>query len=152
MVLIMPKARATTVIATSRDRAFDFLLNGENNIEWRTNVVDIRHVDGPKYAPGAVYVQTLRGPLGLRIRGDYRITDAIAPELIRFEVIAGPARPIGTFRIEPSRESHIQVTFTLHFDPRGFQRLLGPAIQRQMNLEVAALSRLKEVLEAGPNR
>ena len=80
------------------------------------------------------------------VPGDYRIAEANPDTRIRFEVVAGPARPVGVFQLAPT-EHGARVTFTLSFEPTGFMRLMNGMIQKTMESEVANLARLKAVLE-----
>ena len=65
----------------------------------------------------------------------------------QFQVIAGPARPTGAYRLEAVDEA-TRVTFRLDYEPQGFARLMSPMIARTMRSEVAMLSNLKTYLEA----
>ncbi len=129
---------------------FDFILDGENNRYWRPAVVDIQRQEGGPTGVGAVYKQGLKGPGGGRIDGDYEITECQTNALISFKVIAGPARPVGSYRFEALGNS-TQVTFTLHFEPKGLAKLMEPMIAKTMQSEVATLSNLKTYLESLPS-
>ena len=64
-----------------------------------------------------------------------------------FKVIAGPARPVGEFRIAPSGTGS-QVTFLLQAELGGLKKLLmGSAVQRSMDGEMAALDTAKGLIE-----
>jgi uncharacterized membrane protein len=128
---------------------FDFVLEGENNRYWRPAVVDIQRLAGKPGGAGAVYKQGLKGPGGGRIDGDYEITDCRTNELIQFQVVAGPARPTGTYRFEALGDA-TRVTFTLHFEPKGLAKLMDPMIARTMQSEIATLANLKAYLENLP--
>jgi hypothetical protein len=62
-------------------------------------------------------------------------------------VVAGPARPVGTYRFE-SAGSSTKVTFVLDFQPKGLARLMDNMINYVMRAEVGNLSNLKSYLEA----
>ena len=146
----MAHAEQTTTINRPVNVVFEFVLKGENNALWRPAVIDIQRVPGKPAGVGAIYKQGLKGPGGRRIEGDYEITESKTNELIKFQVIAGPARPVGTFRFEAAGNS-TRVTFTLHFDPKGLAILMGPMINNTMKPEVATLSNLKSYLESQPS-
>jgi len=95
---------------------------------------------------GAVYKQGLKGPGGRRIEGDYEIVECQPNALITFHVISGPARPTGKYRFERVGNS-TRLTFTLHYEPKGLTRLMGPMITQTMRSEVATLANLKAYLE-----
>jgi len=127
---------------------FDFLLEGKNNSLWRPSVLDVTQVAGTPTGVGARYKQGLKGPGG-RIDGDYEIVESKPNEWIKFQVIAGPARPTGSYRLEALGNS-TQVTFTLDFQPSGLARLMDGIIARTMQSEVQTLSNLKAYLERQP--
>ena len=88
-----------------------------------------------------------KGPGGTHFDADYEIVDAQPEELIRFKVIAGPARPTGTFKMRAEGKT-TQFTFMLDYEPRGpLEKLMGAIIQRAMNAEIANLSNLKGYLK-----
>ena len=92
-------------------------------------------------------MQTLKGPLGSKIAGDYRIVEAIPNSRLKFEVITGPARPVGLFELSPSGDG-CRLSFSLGLQPTGLMRLMDGMIQRTMDAEVQNLSALKTALEA----
>lgn len=143
----MAHAEASILINKPVNDVFAFLLDGTNNPRWRPAVIDIQKMQGKPEGVGAVYKQGLKGPGGRRIDGDYEITEARPNELIKFQVIAGPARPQGTYAFKAEGNS-TQLTFTLHFEPKGLGRLMDPMITNTMKEEVATLSNLKSTLES----
>ena len=142
----MAHAEESITINRPVDEVFNFVLDGMNNPRWRPAVIDIQRVPGKPTGVGAVYRQGLKGPGGRRIDGDYEIVELRPNELISFQVIAGPARPSGTFRFE-SLGGATRVTFILHFEPKGLARLMDPMITSTMRGEVATLANLKAYLE-----
>ncbi len=140
----MAHADATITIDRPAKAVFDFLADGMNNPHWRPTVTDIQPVPGK---PGA-YKQGLKGPGG-RIDGDYEITVSKPNELLVFQVVAGPARPTGTYKLEAAGKA-TRLTFSLDFQPKGLARLMDPMITSTMRSEVAMLSNLKTYLEGQP--
>lgn len=126
---------------------FDFVIDGEKNPLWRPMVADIRLVSGTAGSIGAVYKQGLKGPGGRRIDGDYEIVELKANKLMRFRVIAGPARPIGIYRFEADGNS-TRFTFVLDYKPKGFAALMDGMINRTMKAEVATLDNARAYLES----
>ncbi len=150
----MPRAENMVVIAAPIAAVFAFIADGTNNPRWRPGVMDITPpARGP--CEGAVYGQGLRGPKGQRMEGDYRITEYQPPKRLAFEVIAGPARPTGAFDLEEPVAGATTVRFSLDLQGKGLMKIpmkfAGGVIERQMQAEVACLSRLKSELEAGPD-
>lgn len=142
-------AHAENEIIVNRPRAevYEFLADGLNNTTWRSGVQSIALKSGDGGAQGAVYSQTLVGPGGRSIAGDYEITVAQPGEELRFQVIAGPARPTGTYHLD-EETSGTRVWFALDLQPKGLMKLMGPMIAKTMQAEVAQLQKLKAVLEA----
>ncbi|ALV40700.1 hypothetical protein AU252_05565 [Pseudarthrobacter sulfonivorans] len=67
--------------------------------------------------------------------------------MLAFQVVAGPARPTGEYRLSEV-PGGTMVRFTLDLQPKGLMKLVGPVIARTMEAEVAQLAKLKTVLEA----
>src|ERR1044071_8656958 len=119
---------------------FDFVLDGTNNALWRPGVTDVSPLTEKPYGMGSAFKQGLKGPAG-RIDGDYKITELRPNEFIKFEVTAGPARPIGTYAFVTDGKS-TTVTFILDFPTRGLAKLMEPMINQSMKSEVGTLSNL----------
>ena len=141
----MANASNTVEIVRPPAAVYAFLADGLNNPKWRPGVLEIALASGTAGAEGAVYSQKIKGPMGA-VPGDYRLAEARPHARIRFEVVAGPARPTGVFEIAPT-ERGTRLTFTLSLEPKGLMRLMNGVIQKTMESEVANLARLKEVLE-----
>ncbi|MGN7198552.1 SRPBCC family protein [Arthrobacter sp. SAFR-044] len=143
----MAHAENQITISRSPAEVYMFLADGLNNTAWRTGVQSISLKSGTPGTLGAVYRQTLSGPGGRAIDGDYEITAAEPGTLLGFQVVAGPARPSGAYHLGPSNGG-TKVRFTLDLQPKGLMKLMGPVVQRTMDQEVAQLAKLKTVLEA----
>jgi uncharacterized protein YndB with AHSA1/START domain len=141
----MAHAEATVTINQPVEEVFDFLADGTTNKQWRSGVLDIAKASGD--GAGAIYRQTMKGPGGRKIQGDYRVTRLERPTRLAFEVIAGPARPTGSYELRAESPTSTSVTFTLDLEPRGLAKIMGPMINRQMQKEVASITELKRVLE-----
>jgi uncharacterized membrane protein len=142
----MAHAEGDVTIDRPAATVFDFLVDGMNNPKWRPTVLDIQRVPGTPSGVGAQFKQGLKGPGGRRIDGDYEITASEPNSLIRFQVIAGPARPTGTYRLETTGDT-TRVRLLLEYAPRGLARLMDSMIERTMRAEVAMLANLKAYLE-----
>ena len=142
----MPQAEHTITIGRPADDVFDYLADGMNNARWRPGVLDIERTSHD-VGVGATYRQTMRGPGGRKIAGDYRVTVYDRPRTLAFEVIAGPARPTGVFELTPVDTDTTSVTFRLAVRPTGLMRLMSPMIAKQMRAETAQLDNLKTQLE-----
>lgn len=135
----MAHARQTVIVDRPIGDVFDFLADGLNEPKWRPDVQNVRLVSGDGRSVGSVWAQTMRGPGGRRIRGDYRITRAEPPTRLDFEVVAGPARPVGSFALTGTGPSTTEVTFTLDLVPTGLMRLMSGVIAKQVTKEADAI-------------
>ena len=142
----MAHAEGSILINRPVKVVYDFVLDGMNNPLWRSGVLDIRHRRSTPSGAGAVYIQGFKGPGGSRVDGDYEITECKPNESIRFRVVAGPARPTGSYKFEAAGEA-TRVTFTLHLEPKGLMRMMDGMVNQQMQVEVRALDNLKKYLE-----
>lgn len=128
---------------------FAFVADGTNNLKWRSSVLDVALSGGTSGMVGATYTQGLRGPGGKRIDGDYTITNYVPNSSLSFQVVAGPAHPVGTFTFREDA-GDTRVNFVLDLKTKGLQKLMDPMITATMAREIEALGSLKRVLEAQP--
>ncbi len=144
----MPAARHEVTIGRPSAEVFAFIADGENGTKWRSGIMDIAHVSGS--GVGAIYKQGVKGPGGRRVDADFRVTAYEPGRRLAFETIAGPVRPTGEYLIEDTADG-ARLTFALQAELGGIKKLLmGGAVQKTMESEVAATERLKQVLEAAP--
>lgn len=143
----MAHAENSITIHRPAREVYDFLADGLNNNAWREGVKSISLTEGAAGEPGALYSQTLTGPGGRPLQGDYRITKAQPGRLLGFEVVAGPARPIGTYTLAEDA-GHTIVHFALDAKLPLLMRVMDSMVTRTMQSEVAQLARLKQVLES----
>jgi uncharacterized protein YndB with AHSA1/START domain len=143
----MPSAHHEVTIARPIGEVFAFVADGLNGSRWRPGVLDLSHVSGD--GVGAVYKQGVKGPGGRRIAADYRITEYEPNRRLSFVAIAGPVRPAGTYLFEEV-SGGTRLSFSLEAELDGIKRLLlGGAVQRTMDAEVAATEQLRSILESG---
>ena len=141
----MPSATNTVTIARPPGVVFAFVSDGLNAPKWRSGVLDIALVSGS--GVGAEWKQGVKGPGGRRIDADYVITAYEPGRRLAFRATAGPVRPTGDFTLEAVPEG-TKLTFSLDVELTGIKKLLmGGQVQKTMDAEVAALARLKEVVE-----
>ena len=72
----MAHAENEVIINKPVPEVYSFLADGTNNTKWRPGVVSIELSSGQAGQEGALYKQTLKGPGGRNIDGDYKITVA----------------------------------------------------------------------------
>jgi uncharacterized protein YndB with AHSA1/START domain len=141
----VPNAKETVTIARPVDAVFAFVADGETAPRWRSGVLDIKRVSGE--GGRARYAQGVRGPMGRRIAADYEITAFEPNRRIEFQTTAGPVRPHGRYDFE-AVEGGTRLTFSLDAAVGGIRgMLIGGIVQKTMDAEVAALAKLKDVLE-----
>jgi uncharacterized membrane protein len=142
----MPSAEHQVMIERPAAEVFAFVADGLNGPAWRPGIVDISLISGSGAA--AIYKQGVNGPGGRRIDADYEITAYEPNQHLAFRAIAGPVRPTGEYRLEEVGES-TRLTFSMRAELTGLKKLLmGGAVQKTMDAEVAATERLRELLEA----
>src|SRR4051794_39559219 len=142
----MAGATRTVHIDRPPETVFAVLSDPANEPKWRAHVRRFEP-DGP-LAVGTVVRQTVGGgPGGRPIRADFRLTAFDPPERYAFEVVTGPVRPVGEYRLAAA-DGGTDLTFTLAAELRGIRRvLLGSAVQRSMDGEMRDLDRLKALVE-----
>ena len=146
----MPSAQREVTISRPVEEVFAFVADGLNAAKWRPGVLDIALASGSGL--GAVYRQGVKGPGGRRIDADYRVTAYEQNRRLSFEAIAGPVRPTGEFVFGPA-DGATRLSFALAAELGGIKKLLmGGAVQKTMDAEVASLDRLKELLETSPGQ
>ncbi|GAA1942655.1 SRPBCC family protein [Microbacterium deminutum] len=141
-------ARSTNTVLIHRpvEDVFAFFTTPGNDRRWRTHVISIS-ADGP-VAVGSRISQSVAGPGGRTIPADIEVTGCEPYSRYSFTVVAGPVRPSGDFRFSAEGD-HTRVEFTLSAELSGVKKLLmGGAVQRSMDAEVAALVEAKRILEA----
>jgi hypothetical protein len=144
----MAHAENDITINRSAGEVYAFLADGLNNTKWRPGVQKIALKSGAAGEPGAVYSQTLTGPKGRPLQGDYQITDAEPGRLLAFQVVAGPARPAGRYQLTEN-DGSTTVRFSLDLKLPLLMRVLDSLVTKTMESEVAQLTNLKGVIEAG---
>lgn len=141
----MPAAERTISINQPPSAVFPVLADGRRATLWRPGVLDVELVSVA--GEGAIYRQGIRGPGGRRVDADYEITAHEPDRRLAFRTIAGPVRQTGEFELE-GIGSATALTFRLQVElPLWKRLLLGRAVQASMDAEMAALDRLRDLLE-----
>jgi len=142
----MPSAERTVVINRPIADVFAFVADGAKAQQWRSGVLEISKKSGD--GQGAVYRQVVSGPGGRKIDADYEVTQYTPPTHLGFRAIAGPVRPVGSYDIKEDG-GKTSLTFKLSADLGGWKKwVMGGQVQKTMDGEVAALDKLKSVLES----
>jgi uncharacterized membrane protein len=141
----MEWAQRTVTINRPIEDVFAFFADGENDPLWRPTVKEIKR-DGPLQV-GTRYRLRIAGPGGGIIPADFEITQYRPTERVDFKVIAGPVRPTGSYRFT-DKGTATDVTFELQAELTGMKKMLmGTAVQKSMDDEMANLDRAKQYLE-----
>ena len=140
----MAYAEATVWVARTVPEVFQFVLDGENNKLWRSAVLDVERVLGNPIGVGTVFIQTIKGPNGMKIKADYEMVELKQDQLMVFQVLNGPYRAIGTFSFEPE-ERGTKLTFAMSETSGESDPLRNNHLQNVVN----AITDLKDYLEAG---
>lgn len=141
----MPEAQRSIVIQRPIEEVFAFVSDGATAPRWRPGVLDVEHVAGK--GVGETWRQGVKGPGGRRVAADYEITEWDPPRSLAFRATAGPVRPTGSYRLA-TENGGTRLAFSLRADLSGWKRLvMSGAVQSTMDAEMAALDRLKAVLE-----
>jgi carbon monoxide dehydrogenase subunit G len=141
----VPGAERTIVVNRPVADVFAFVANGENAQQWRPGVLEVKKKSGE--GRGAIYRQLVKGPGRRGIDADYEITDYQPPAHMAFRAIAGPVRPTGSYDLEAT-DGKTSLTFKLSAELSGWKKIvMGGQVQKSMDAEMAALDRLKSVLE-----
>ena len=142
----MPSAERTVVINGPITDVFAFVADGAKAQQWRSGVLEISKKSGD--AQGAVYRQVVSGPGGRKIDADYEVTEYTPPTHLGFRAIAGPVRPVGSYDLKEDG-GKTSLTFKLSAELGGWKKwVMGGQVQKTMDGEMAALDKLKSVLES----
>ena len=143
----MAHAREIVTVERPIGEVFAFLADGLNEPRWRPDVLEVHLRSGDGRAVDSVWAQTMKGPGGRSIPGDYRITRSDPPVRLDFEVVAGPARPVGSFALTEIGPTTTEVSFTLDLVPAGLMKLMSGMIAKQVAKEAAAIRDLPEAMD-----
>ncbi|TCJ28977.1 SRPBCC family protein [Nocardioides jejuensis] len=140
----VPQAANTVVIARPVADVFAFFTTPANDPTWRSGV---KEISGGTPAVGAVVKQTIAGPMGKGIPADIEITALEQDAAYGFRGITGPVRPVGRYTFTVV-EDGTHVHFSLSAEITGLKKLMmGAAVQKSMDAEVAGLAKAKALLE-----
>lgn len=145
----MAFAEYDVVIQCDAMSVYNFLVDARNLPRWRAGIRSIELESGAAGAKGAVYRQTVAGPGGRPVAGDFQITEARPGAEIQYQVIVGAVRPRGGYYLS-TEGRRTRVRFALECEPKGILGLLRSPFRRAMKAEVGQLERLKTVLEGIP--
>jgi len=141
----MPSAQRTLVIHRPVQDVFAFFTDHANDPLWRSQVKEMTAPE--QVGPGSRVHQVIKGPGGRGIPADLEVTAYEPPERYAFQVVAGPVRPAGEFRLTGEGDT-TNVSFSLEAHLDGLKKLLmSRQVQKSMDSEVQALDRARAILE-----
>lgn len=133
----------TTVIGRPVDTVFAYVSDVSNDVHWRTGITESGLRSGEPLGPGVTGYSRAG-----EAEAEWRVTSYNVGESISWDLISGPYRGSGGYRLEPV-DSGTRFTLVADIEPSGFYRLLGPLfgwIGRRQNQ--ADVEKLREILES----
>lgn len=138
----------SVVIDRPIEEVFAFATEPENEPLWQSTSLETEQTSGGPVGVGTTFRNTSKF-LGRRIDSTYEVTENEPPRRQCVRVTSGPIPGSGCYLFEPAEGG---TRFTQRFEAEigGFFRLaeplVGRAIRRQMDVDMATL---KDLLEAG---
>jgi carbon monoxide dehydrogenase subunit G len=142
----MPHAEHETTVGRPAEDVFAFVSNPENDSRWRDGVLELERLSGDG-GVGSRYRQVVKGPGGRRVDADIEVTEHEPPRSHAFRTTSGPVRPSGRYTLERAGDA-TRLRFELDAELGGLKRLLSPMVARTMSSEVAAIEKLRQLLES----
>ena len=133
----------TTVIGRSVDTVSAYVEDVSNDVHWRTGVTESGWRSGPSLALGAIGYTRVG-----EVEVEWRVVSYIPGESIDWELLSGPIRGRGGYRLVPV-DGGTQFTLVADVEPSGVYRLLGPLFAwmgRRRNQ--ADVEKLRDILES----
>lgn len=133
----------TTVISRPVDAVFAYINNVSNDIHWRTGVTESGLHSGEPLGIGSIgYARAGETEV------EWRVVSYNAGESIDWELISGPYKGRGGYRLVPVSNG-TRFTLVADVEPSGLYKLLGPFfgwIGRRQNQ--ADVEKLRDILES----
>ena len=142
----MPRAQRSVRIARPASEVYAFFADPGKEKSWRGSHLKEFTPLGPIEVGTRIH-QVVAGPMGRGIDADIEITGLEPGERYAFVGVSGPLRPVGEYTFHQT-DTDTLVTFTLDAPLSGLKKvLMGNAVQKSMDAEMAALDTAKAVLE-----
>ena len=130
------------------EKAAAYLEDLARHGEWQAAIVEVELLTDPPLRVGTRGVERRRVGPGFTVSSPYEIVEHEPLRRFRYQVTAGPVRPSGTVRIEPSGTG-TRVTVESNFAGHGLGKLFAPMVRRQAAKEIPTdLQTLKSHLES----
>ena len=131
------------------EEVFAYLDQVDRHNEWQGSLVSTTvETDGPTRV-GTQVVERRNVPGGTRDI-PYEITEHDPPRKASFRGTAGPLRPVGTYKIDPTGESSSRMYLELDLEGHGVGKLFAIPARRQAAKQMPVdLEKFKELLESG---
>lgn len=142
----MINVQVSIVIHRPLEEVFAFLSNLENNLQWRTGMIEARKISEGPIGVGTTYRMT-NNFFGRHLEGEAVVTEY---ELNRkYSTINKSGLPIETKRTFEPVEGGTQVTFAVKADIGGFTKLVEPLFASigKRRLTADAI-KVKKIMEA----
>jgi uncharacterized membrane protein len=136
--------RHTVTVGRAVEDVFDYAAQFDRHPEWQDDLTTLTS-DGPP-AVGSTGIATRR--IGPRVQTfGWRMSLYERPQIVGWEILSGPMRPVGTMRFSGEGTS-TRVDFEIALKPRGLMKLIGPLIERQgRKMSAEHLAKFKDILE-----
>ena len=139
----------SVVVDRPIEEVFAFATEPENEPLWQSTSLETEQTSGGPVGVGTTFRNTSKF-LGRRIDSTYEVTENEPPRRQCVRATSGPIPGSGCYLFEPAEEGGTRFTQRLEAEIGGFFRLaeplVGRAIRRQMDVDMATL---KDLLEAG---
>ncbi len=139
----------TVVIERPIEEVFAFTTDPNNESLWQSTSLETEQMTEGEVDVGTTFRNTSKF-LGRRIESTYEVTENDPPHKQCVRVTSGPLPGSGCYLYEPADGGSTSFTQTFEAEVGGFFRLaeplVGRAIRRQMETDMATL---KDLLEAG---
>ncbi len=133
----------TTIINRPVDIVFAYVSDVSNDAHWRTGITESGWRSGEPTEPGAIGYSRAG-----KMEVEWRMVSYSADESIDWELLNGPYRGRGGYRLVPV-DRGTQFTLVADVEPTGLYRLLGPLfgwVGRRQNQ--ADVEKLRDILES----
>ncbi len=136
--------QVTTRVVTPRspEEVYAYLVDFDNQAEWRFDVISSKRTGGETGEVGARYLQRVKQGRK-EVDSDVELTEAEPHRRVAFRTLGGPVTVTGAWRIEPQGEQ-TRIDTEVGIQPHGFLKLfepmMGPSLRKTAGRYEAALA------------
>ncbi len=143
----MFQVKVSIVINRPLEEVFGFLSNLENNLKWRSGMIEAKRISTGPIGVGTTY-RMINNFFGRRVEGEAVVTEYELNQ--KYATMNKSGLPIKTQRVFEPVEGGTRVTFSVETEVGGFFKLVEPLMARigKRRLEADALM-VKDIIESG---